>query len=250
MQSKNKSKWREVSREIHEGASSLEEKSHTWNESCKDSAKREGDILKLAEMAPNDEKQEDEERHNINKLLRQLREERKKEDEARAFLEEMQKNLEEAQARASATEQKLSSKYDEYMRTWTEDCGRPHFLMDKKWQMLRPSIWQRTSKNFWTWHNKQGGWAQRNPENFGLKRRMTNKTSHSCLVCVRATKMEGIMTFAAEWCTTREVVILRVSASLFVVVNEWQYKVLDDMDKLTWDAYLSERSTSLAVQKA
>ena len=60
MQSKNKSKWREVSREVHERASSLKEKSHTWNKSCKDSAKREVDILKLAEMAANDEKQEDE----------------------------------------------------------------------------------------------------------------------------------------------------------------------------------------------
>ena len=63
------------------------------------------------------------------------------------------------------------------------------------------------------------------------------------------------MTFAAEWCTTNEVVILRCeSASLFVVVNEWQYKdILDDRDKLTWEemsedwnACLSERSTSPA----
>ena len=48
---------------------------------------------------------------------------------------------------------------------------------------------------------------------------------------VQATKMEGIMTFAAEWCTTNDVVILRcVLASLFVVVNEWQYKdILDDI---------------------
>ena len=48
--------------------------------------------------------------------------------------------------------------------------------------------------------------------------------------------MEGIMTLAAEWCTTNEVVMLRcVSASLFVVVNEWQYKdIVDEKDKLTW----------------
>ena len=64
------------------------------------------------------------------------------------------------------------------------------------------------------------------------------------------------MPFAAEWCTTDEVVILRcVSASLFVVVNEWQYKdILDDIDQLTWEemsqdwnAYLAERSTSPVV---
>ena len=84
-------------------ASSLKDKSHSCNKSSEDSATREGHVLKLAEMAANDEKQEDEERHLINKLFKQLRKEREVEDEARALLEEMQKNLEEAQARASAT---------------------------------------------------------------------------------------------------------------------------------------------------
>ena len=60
--STNKNEWKEVSREFHELASTPKEKSHTWNKSCKDSAKREGDILKLAELAGQDEKQEDEER--------------------------------------------------------------------------------------------------------------------------------------------------------------------------------------------
>ena len=57
----------------------------------------------------------------------------------------------------------------------------------------------------------------------------------------------------------KEVVVLRcVSASLFVVVNEWQYKdILDEKDKLAWEkmsedwnAYLSERSTSPAVSRS
>ena len=59
------------------------------------------------------------------------------EDEARAHLEEMKIKLEEARARASATEQKMFGRFDEYMRTWTEDRGRPHFIMDKIWQMLQ-----------------------------------------------------------------------------------------------------------------
>ena len=88
-------------------------------------------------MAANDGKQEDEEGHNI---IKQVRKERKEEDEARALLEEMQKHLEEAQARASATEQKLSGRYDEYMKTLTEDRGRPHFIMDIIWQMLQSSV--------------------------------------------------------------------------------------------------------------
>ena len=47
-------------------------------------------------MAANDEKKEDEERHNINKILKQVHEERKEEDEGRALLEEMKTNSAEA----------------------------------------------------------------------------------------------------------------------------------------------------------
>ena len=45
------------------------------------------------------------------------------------------------------------------------------------------------------------------------------------------------MNFAAEWCTNDEVVILRcVSASFFVVVNEWQFKgIVDAIDELKWE---------------
>ena len=69
-------------------------------------------------------------------------------------------------------------------------------------------------------------------------------------------KMEGIMHFAAEWCTTNEVVILRcVSVSFFVVVREWQYKgILDDVDEQTWEevsedwnAFMAERCASRVV---
>ena len=83
MQSRIKSMWREDSREVHEWTSSLTKKSHTWNNSCKDT-------VKLAEMAANDEKQEDAERQNISKFLKQMRKERK-EDEVRALLQEMKK---------------------------------------------------------------------------------------------------------------------------------------------------------------
>ena len=91
--STNKNERKEVSRKFHKLASTPKEKSHTWNKSRKDSAKREGDILKLAELAAQDEKQEDEERRDIKKLLAQLRRDRKDEDEAKALLKEMQINL-------------------------------------------------------------------------------------------------------------------------------------------------------------
>ena len=129
-------RWKEVSREIHEWASTLKEKSHTWNKSCKDSAKREGDILKLAELAAQDETQEDEERRDIKKLLKQLRKDRKDEDEARALLKQMQINVEGAQARSAATELRCSAGSTS---TWDldEDRGRPNFIMDKICQMLQ-----------------------------------------------------------------------------------------------------------------
>ena len=47
--------------------------------------------------------------------------------------------MEEAKARASATEQKVFSRFDDCMRTWTEDVGRPRFVKDKIWEMLQSS---------------------------------------------------------------------------------------------------------------
>ena len=75
MRSKNKSEWREVFRERHDGPHHLKKSLTHGINAEKDSAKREGDILKLDEMAAHDEKQEDEERHHINKLLQQLHKE-------------------------------------------------------------------------------------------------------------------------------------------------------------------------------
>ena len=135
--STNKNEWKEVSREFHELASTRKEKSHTWNKSCKESGKREGDVLKLAELAARDEKQEDEEKRDIRKLLKQLRKDRKDEDEAEALLKEMQIYIEEAQARSAATELQVCGQFDEYRRTWDEVRERPNFIMDKMWQMLQ-----------------------------------------------------------------------------------------------------------------
>ena len=98
--STNKYEWREVSREYHELASTLE-KSHTLNSS-----------------------------NNCAENERQ-------DDEARTLLKQMQINLEEAQARSAATELKVCGRFDEYMRTWDEDRGRPNFIMDTIWQLLQ-----------------------------------------------------------------------------------------------------------------
>ena len=82
-------------------------------------------------------KQEDKERRDIKKLLKQVRKDRKDEDEAKHLLNEMQINLEEAQATSGATELHVCGWFDEYIRTWDEDRGRPNFIMDKMWQMLQ-----------------------------------------------------------------------------------------------------------------
>ena len=113
----NKGEWKEVSRETHEWASTLEEKSHTWNEKLYRQCQTR-DMFKLAEMAANDEKEADEERHNINELYKQRA--KKEKMKMKFVLVEMQNHLEEAQARASATELQVSGRYDKHMRTWDE----------------------------------------------------------------------------------------------------------------------------------
>ena len=97
--------------------------------SCRESAKREGDILKPAEMAANDKKQEDEEKHNINKLFKQLRKEKKEKDEARALWKKCRKIW--RRPRPEPLQRHRS-----YRAGTTSTRGRgPHFTMDKIWQM-------------------------------------------------------------------------------------------------------------------
>ena len=62
---------------------------------------------------------------------------RQDEDEAKAVLKEMLISLEETQARSAATELQVCGRFDEYMRMWEEDRGRPNFNMDEIWQMLQ-----------------------------------------------------------------------------------------------------------------
>ena len=58
-------------------------------------------------------------------------------------------------------------------------------------------------------------------------------------------KTEGILSFAAEWCTADEVVMLRcVSVSALVEVKEWEYKSM--MDDLTWEVMSEDWNTFLA----
>ena len=125
------------------------------------------------------------------------------------------------------------------MRTWTEDRWRPHFIMDKKMADATeqrhqvPQFNKRLRRSIGHGTTSRVVGPRRNPENFGLERRMRKKFTQ--MVSAQVSTVEGIMTFA-ERPTTNEVVVRCVSASLFVKVNEWQYKdILDDIDKLSWE---------------
>ena len=109
--SKIQGKWKEVSREMDVLDSSLKEKKHIWNKSCKESAKRETELFKMTEICANDEKQEDNERNIIKKTPEQLREKR--------------------------TGRRLYRDINGYMCSWDQEVGRPHDIMDKVWQMMQ-----------------------------------------------------------------------------------------------------------------
>ena len=107
----------------------------------------------MAELPAKDEKQEDEERRDIKKLLKQLRKNRKGEDEAKALLKEMQINLDAAQARSAATELQMST-----CRPGKRTVGNDTQTLNLK----------TVSKAFWTWCNRRG-WGRQRTGNTGLK---------------------------------------------------------------------------------
>ena len=107
----------------------VKEKTSTWNKSCKESAKRESELYKMIEQAAIDERQEHKERSMLEGILKQLQKEREDEYEARALIEEMQRNLE--------TERKLGRVLGEYISSNEKEMVRPHYIMDKMWQMMQ-----------------------------------------------------------------------------------------------------------------
>ena len=62
--STHQGKWKEISLEMDALGSALKEKTHTWNKSCQESAKRETELYKMIEIATKDEKQEDTEKED------------------------------------------------------------------------------------------------------------------------------------------------------------------------------------------
>ena len=119
--------------------------------------------------------------------FKQLRKDRKDEDEAEALLKATQINLEETHARSAAIELQVCGRFDEYMRTWDEPWAATlhdgQNMADVAEQRHKdPKFDKKLQRTFGTWHNRQGGWRRESAGNTGLKKGMTNKPSHSCLV--------------------------------------------------------------------
>ena len=112
---------------------------HTWNKSCKESVKRETELHKMIEIAAKDEKQEDNERNIIQKTLKQLRKEEDEADEARTLLDYMQQNVDDTEAKVTETRRPLYREINEYMHSWDQELGRPHYIMSKERQMMQCS---------------------------------------------------------------------------------------------------------------
>ena len=115
----------------------VKEKTHTWNKSCKESVKRESELNKMVEAAAIDERQEQKKRSMIRDLLEQLHMRREEEDEARGLIEEMQRNLAEAQSRSYEVERKLDRALWESIGVFEKEIGRPQLIMTKMWQMMQ-----------------------------------------------------------------------------------------------------------------
>ena len=71
--SKPQGKWKEISLEMDALESALKEKTHTWNKTCKENAKRESELYKMVELAAIDKRQEDKERSMLKDVLKKLR---------------------------------------------------------------------------------------------------------------------------------------------------------------------------------
>ena len=128
---------KEISVEIDTVVTTVEEKTNTWNKSCRESAKRESKLFKMVEQAALDERQEHKERSMLQDMLKQLHREREEEEEARGLIEELQRNLDEAQARACETERKLGRVLGEYIYSYEKERVRAHYIMDKMRQMMQ-----------------------------------------------------------------------------------------------------------------
>ena len=168
------------------------------------------------------EKQEDTER-NIKETLEKLRKEEDEADEARTLLDGMQQSVDEANAKVTGTRRRLYREINEYMHSWDQELGRPHYIIGKVWQMIQSNDTKtmNLNKDFEELMSK----AQHTGWNGSTKtRRFFALRSNS--------QMESVMNSVAEWFSLEEVKVLQgVSVLTSVWAREWQH----DIDGLMWE---------------
>ena len=119
-------KVREISAEMDAVGTTVKEKTNTWNESCKESVKRETELYKMVEAAVMDEKQEQKERE----MLEQLR------TKQEAWSKRCNATPDKAQNKSYEVERKLDCVLWEHIEAFDKELGRPQLIMTKLWQMM------------------------------------------------------------------------------------------------------------------
>ena len=90
-QPRSRGKWKEVSNVVGELGSVLQDKTSTWQKSCKESLKREQEVLVLQEASKAHGKMDENSRATIMRgLKKRLRKIREEEEAAEKLLEEVQ----------------------------------------------------------------------------------------------------------------------------------------------------------------
>ena len=134
----------------------------------------------------------------------------------------MQHNLVEAYARASEKERKLCRVLGDYKHSWGQELERPHYVMDKMWQMMQSNDTKRTNldKDFEELLNnvKQKGWNG-SPKNNKVLGRRKRRRSVIKVALSSYSQRESTMNFIAEWFFHGEMKVLQ-GVSVLMSVRE------------------------------
>ena len=91
----------------------------------KETSRPDNDLLNTMECAADDERQEYKDKCTLEQQECQLRTEKEEAEEATKLLKEMLKNVDDADARVERTRARFSQEFEEYMRKWRREGGRP-----------------------------------------------------------------------------------------------------------------------------
>ena len=158
----------------------------------------------------------------------------------------MQRNLDEAQARASETERKLGRVLGEYISSNDKERGRPHYIMDKMWQMMQSKGTKTLNldKDLEEIMNKvkQAGCRPRRKDSgHNMKMKISNRSS------ALKSQIEGTVNCVAEWFSREE---LKALQGVCVLTSVWarEWAVLINLDDQVWKDFIG-RMAKVLVRK-